>query len=68
MELGRVVVNIHDQYTDTPYGLANKRAQQNVTFQYATDVTTHEGAWCDGCYVQHTRLHFIDGNLKGQHY
>lgn len=31
MEHGRVVVNMRDQYTDTPYGL-NKRAHQNVEF------------------------------------
>lgn len=36
------------QYTGTPFGLVNGSAQQNVTFQYTTDVRNHEGAWCNG--------------------
>lgn len=43
-----------DQYTYTPFGLINIRAHQNellwtfVTFQYATEVTNHDGVWYDG--------------------
>lgn len=73
---GRVVINTLDQYKGPPDRLVGKMAKSKqtfATFQCATDVNDLREcgvmAWAAACYgQQHTRLHFIGGNVNGQGY